>query len=179
MKTRTLFIIMAFLMMTPTFSQNQPEKVTNSMEPLFFMMGKWEGTGWTMTREGKSNSNIKEHVYCKTDCNILVAEGLGTKTNPETNETIVVHEAFGVMFKDPETGKFTLRAYKDNNISISEVEIIDEKIIRWKLELPNQGTVRFTSDYSQKDKWIEIGEFSRDGENWMQFLGMDLTRVAE
>lgn len=178
MKTRTLFIIMAFLMMTPTFSQNQPEKVTNATEPLHFMLGTWEGDSWSMTREGKVDSKIKEKIYCKTDCNIMIAEGLGTKTNPETNETVVVHDAFGVMYVDPDTKKFMLRAYRDNKISISEIEIISEKVIRWKMVIPNQGTVRFTSDYSQKDKWIEMGEFSRDGENWMQFLGMDLTRVA-
>ncbi|WP_162919930.1 hypothetical protein [Hanstruepera ponticola] len=172
-----LIIILAFS--CSVFSQNNLEKVTNAMEPLHFMLGTWEGDAWTMTREGRVESRIKEQIYCKTDCNIMVAEGLGTKTDAETNETVVVHEAFGVMYVDPETKKLMLRAYKDNKISISEIDIISEKVIRWKMEIPNQGTVRFTSDYSKDNTWVEIGEFSRDGENWMQFLGMELTKIAD
>ena len=45
------------------------------------------------------------------------------------------------------------------------------------MNIPNQGTVRFTSDYSKENTWVEVGEFSRDGETWMQFLGMELTRI--
>lgn len=172
-------IIVTLSMTFSVFSQEKPEPVTNQMEPLSFMLGQWEGDSWSMTREGRVESKIKEHIYCKTDCNIMIAEGLGTKIDPETNETIVVHDAYGVMYVDPETSNLTLRAYKDSEIVESEIELIEDKIIRWKMVIPNQGTVRFTSDYSKEDKWIEIGEFSKDGENWMQFLGMDLTKIAD
>ena len=179
MKTFIFNIIVTLSMTFSVFSQEKPEPVTNQMEPLSFMLGQWEGDSWSMTREGKVESKIKEHIYCKTDCNIMIAEGLGTKIDPETNETIVVHDAYGVMYVDPETSNLTLRAYKDSEIVESEIELIEDKIIRWKMVIPNQGTVRFTSDYSKEDKWIEIGEFSKDGENWMQFLGMDLTKIAD
>jgi hypothetical protein len=179
MKALISNLIIVFFISCSVYSQGMPEPVTNAMEPLNFMLGKWEGHAWTMTREGKMESKINENIYCKTNCNIMVAEGLGTKIDPETNEIIVVHDAFGVMYVDPETKKMTLRAYKDNKITTSEIEIIEDKVIRWKMTIPNQGTARFTSDYSKENTWVEVGEFSRDGETWMQFLGMELTRIID
>ncbi|MFL0352320.1 hypothetical protein [Xanthomarina sp. GH4-25] len=177
MKTLISYIIITLSISYSVYSQDFEVSDTNVMEPLQFMLGKWEGNAWSMTRDGKVESNISEHIYCKTNCNIMVAEGLGTKINPETNETVIVHDAFGIMYLDPDTKKLTLRAYKDNKISISEIELIEDKVIRWEMTIPNQGTARFTSDYSTENTWIEVGEFSRDGETWIQFLGMELIRI--
>lgn len=172
----TLLLLVIFSITTAQETTTNTEKPTDK---LGFMLGTWEGNSWMMTRDGRVASNIKEHIYCKTDCNIMIAEGLGTKTDPDTKETTVVHDAFGVMFIDPDTKKLMLRAYKDNKISVSEIELLQDKVIRWGMTIPNQGTIRFTSDYSQENKWIEVGEFSRDGETWMQFLGMELTRIGD
>jgi len=179
MKTTYLNILLFLCFCSTTNAQEVIEPVTNSMEKLHFMLGTWEGKAWMMTPNGKVDSKVKEQIYCKTDCNIMVAEGLGTKIDPKTNKKIVVHNAFGVMYIDAETKVFKLRAYKDNKISISDIDIISEKTIRWSMEVPNQGTVRFTSDYSKENTWIEVGEFSRDGENWIQFLGMELTKTQD
>ena len=160
-----------------SYSQDAKTPIENPLEQLNFMIGTWEGDSWMMTENGKSSSKIKETVNCKLDCNILVAEGLGTKIDPETNEVKIVHNAFGVIFYDKISQSLMLRAYKDGNETTSKIELVEAKKIRWFLEIPNGSKVRFTSDYSEENKWIETGEFSRDGKNYNTFMEMNLIRV--
>jgi len=178
MKNTIYTLLVIFIGCMSIKAQEQTTATENPLSKLLFIVGDWEGDTWMMTQNGKQTSKIKETASCKAGCTVLAIEGLGTKTDPETQETKVVHDAFGVMFYDTISEQLKMRAYKDGKETESVIEFIEDKKIRWFLDIPNGGKVRFTVDYSTENKWIEIGEFSRDGENWMQFLGMDLTRVT-
>jgi len=171
-----LFYLLFFAVFIPVQSQENVSTNDNQMERISFIVGTWEGEGWMMTQAGKQTSKITETASCKAGCSIIAIEGLGVKTDPETQEETIVHDAFGVIYIDSESNALAMRAYKDGRANESPIEFVEDKIIRWFIDTPNGGKVRFTSDYSTKNKWVEIGEFSRDGENWMQFLGMELTK---
>ena len=170
-----LFSLLFFVLIIPVQPQQRVSETDNPIEKLNFLIGTWEGEGWMMTQAGRETSKISETASCKASCSVIVVEGLGVKTDPETQEETIVHDAFGVIYIDTETNELAMRAYKDGRANESLIEFIEDKIIRWFIDTPNGGKVRFTSDYSTENKWIEMGEFSRDGENWMQFLGMELT----
>jgi len=177
MKSLLLVLICLLSSLTNLKAQENINAANNSIEKLKFIVGTWEGEGWMMTQTGKEFTRIKETASCKAGCTVLAIEGLGIKTNPDTKEETIVHDAFGVMYLDKKTNALMMRAYKDGNENESVVEFIEEKKIRWVLDIPNGSKVRFTADYTIENKWTEIGEFSRDGENWMQFLGMELTKL--
>ena len=163
------------------FLQAQNDSIKNlvSLDKLDFMIGEWEGTGWMLTRNGKENARIKEKAEYKLEKGIMVVEGLGTKTDSITNVNKIVHNAYGIIFFDSKTNFLTIDAYKNGESIQSKIEFLEEKIIQWNMEIPNQGKVRFTVDFSTDNKWIEIGEFSRDGENWMKFLEMNLDKIKQ
>ena len=53
-----------------------------------------------------------------------------------------------------------------------------EKGMDWGFALPNNaGQIRYHVDLSTPDTWIETGEYSRDGNNWMPTIRMELKRV--
>ena len=143
---------------------------------LSFIAGEWQGTGWMMTRNGKEFSSVTEKAECKQNCSIIVVTGLGTKTDSLTNEIITVHDAFGIITYDKKTGEHFMRAYKNGEVTESEIEFIAEKIIRWSTHSPTGGAIRFTADFSEPGKWKERGEFSREGTNWMRILEMELEK---
>ena len=150
------------------------------MNPLSFMTGKWKGSGWMMTREGKQFTSITENVVCKLDCAVLSVDGLGTKLDSVTGNQVTVHDAFGVISKDPKTDKWVMRAYKKGDVIDAEIIVVSEKVIRWELPIPqNGGTMRFTTDFSTAGKWKGTGEYSRDGKNWMVMMQTDLNKVPE
>lgn len=152
----------------------------NTDIPLSFMIGKWKGSGYMMTREGKQFTNITESVVCKSDCAVLSVEGKGTKQDSLTNKEIIVHDAFGVISNDLKNNKWVMRAYKKGEVIDAEIVMVSEKIIRWELPIPNNGgTMRFTTDFTTKDKWKGTGEYSRDGKSWMVMMQTDLTKVSD
>lgn len=176
---RTVILILVLIHSSFLSLYGQTTKADKPLKALDFMIGEWHGDSWMMTREGKQESVMKEIVECKQDCNIMVVEGLGTKFDSETKEVKITHEAFAVITYDMDSQSYQIRAYKDGNVTKSDIEILSENRIRWKMEVPNRGKVRFTIDYTDTT-WKETGEFSRDdGESWMQFLGMELTKVSK
>ena len=177
MKKTIFYICILLFSINVLKAQNDSIKNVASIDKLDFMIGEWEGNGWMMTRNGKENAKINEKVQYKLEKGIMVVEGLGTKTGSITNETKIVHNAFGIIFFDTKTNSLMIDAYKEGESIQSKIEFIEEKIIQWKMNIPNQGKVKFTVDFSTEKKWIEIGEFSRDGENWMKFLEMHLDKI--
>jgi len=175
-------LICALLFLLASSSLIQAQETTsindNQLESLKFIIGQWEGEGWMMTQTGKQSTKIKETASCKAGCTVLTLEGLGTKLDTITNQEKVVHDAFGVIYLDPETNTLAMRAYKDGFVNESSIEFINDKKIRWFLDIPNGSKVRFTTDFNTENKWYEIGEFSRDGNQWMQFLNMELTKIT-
>lgn len=176
MKRFTIGTLLLFMGFNFLAAQIDSANVGISVRDLDFMVGEWEGHGWTMTRAGRSESETIEKVEYKLDSSIIVVEGLGTKTDSATQTTKVVHNAFGVIYCDRESNSLFMNAYKDGESTNSKIEFLEEKVIQWNLAIPDRGTVRFTVDFSDETKWIEIGEFSADGAHWRKFMGMELSR---
>ena len=148
--------------------------------PLSFMIGQWQGSGWMMTQSGKQMTNITEKVSCQLECNVLSVEGQGTKYDSLQQQEIVVHDAYGIISKDPKNNKWVMRAYKKADAIDAEIIIISEKIIRWELPIATHGgTMRFTTDFTTPDKWKGTGEYSRDGLSWMIMMETELKKVKD
>lgn len=148
--------------------------------PLGFMVGKWKGSGWMMTQNGKQFTNISEVIQCKLDCEVLSVEGLGVKYDSLTRKEVVVHDAYGVISKDTKNNKWVMRAYKKGEVIDADIIFVSGKKIRWELPVPgNAGRMRFTTDYSVAGKWKGTGEYSRDGNSWMVIMETDLTKLVD
>ena len=159
---KKLLYTLFFVLVGTLMAQAQDEAISNEnpLDKLKFIIGEWEGEGWMMTQAGKQSTKIKETASCKAGGTVLVLEGLGTKLDTITNEEKVVHDAFGVIYLDPRTNTLAMHAYKDGYVNESDIEFINDKKIRWFLDIPNGSKIRFTADYSTENKWVEIGEFS-------------------
>jgi hypothetical protein len=143
---------------------------------LNFMLGKWEGSGWSITEKGKINTEVIEQVRCRLNCEIYVVDGLGMRYDSVTKKSVQVHEAFGMIIFDKTKNKWILRAFKNGYETQSELNFVSDKKFEWSLVIPNVGTVRYVTDYSS-GAWEENGEFSRDGKTWTPTMSMKLKNV--
>ena len=53
---------------------------------------------------------------------------------------------------------------------------VTENGFSWSIETP-RGVMKYTLRLTENGEWHEIGEYSRDGEQWQKFFNMLLRRV--
>ena len=123
---------------------------------------------------------VDEQIESRLDGMVLVVEGVGRTTDTPTGQESVVHHALGVVSFDPQSGDYLFRSYlKDGRSADTRLEVLAENRYQWGFDSP-RGKIRYniTLDPEQKT-WTEVGEFSRDGNTWMKFFDMTLTRVDD
>ncbi|HMQ04966.1 MAG TPA: hypothetical protein PKD26_13680 [Pyrinomonadaceae bacterium] len=153
---------------------------TEALKKLEFLVGEWKGTGWALTPTGKQTSQITEVFRYKLGGQIAVVEGLGMAKDEKTGAERATHQAFGVFSYDHASGKIRFRFYKAETGEEGEVFIEPSgKSITWGFDVKESGSkIKFVQQISPEGKWIETGDFSRDGgKTWMRFMEMELTRV--
>lgn len=181
MKTSITFFIcllcVAHVIKGQSTSPEQEAKHVDSLQQLEFMIGEWQGEGWIMMNRERKSFSQSESITPKVSNSILFVEGLGLSKDTITLESRVVHNAFGIISINPQSGKATMISFATSGgRNETELKLIDDKVIQWEFITETGGTARFTSDFSEIDRWKEIGEYSYAPGKWYTFLNMDLVK---
>lgn len=115
-----------------------------------------------------------ERVEEKLGGSVLLIEGRHESDVPGAGEPRTVHHALAMLGYDAAAGHYTFQAQTvDQGGGTYEGRLTDEGFV-WGMETP-QERIRYTITNAD-DEWLEVGDFSRDGENWQQFFEMRLHR---
>lgn len=176
---RTCFLVLAALLFAQLgFAQTPTPTASARLQPFLFLEGDWRGEGWIQMGPGKKSEFIQtETVRRKLDGSILTIEGLGVdKTNP----TRTIHNAFATVAYDTPSGTYRMRAYKADGAYTDALATLNaDGSMTWGFDYPGAGKVRFTIGLNSGGQWVERGEFSRDGVQWLQNFAMTLTKVSK
>lgn len=147
-----------------------------AMRELDWLVGEWRGTGRMMVgRNEFRNASITERATRHAGGHAMTLEGLGKALI--ARDSVTVHNAFALIWHDAEAGRFRIRTFRATGHTVdADIEVTDGRIV-WGFDDPRAGRVRFTVSRTDDGRWHEIGETSRDGTNWMQFMEMTLSRV--
>lgn len=149
--------------------------VTSPMQPLDFLTGEWDGTGWIIAGpNGRQTFSQHESVRSAAGGSLIVIDGLGVGTS-EATAGKTVHQAFAVVSFDGEAKTFRWRAWRAGGTEIATTAEVGDRKIVWGFQDPRAGTIRFTIRV-EAGEWHEVGEVSRDGTTWMQFFEMKLKK---
>jgi hypothetical protein len=152
-----------------------------AMARLDWMIGAWEGEGWTLAPGGQRwTFRQTEQVESRLKGAILVIEGRGfppgALNEPLKPETIVFN-AFAVISFDDRQGKYAFRSYAMGYANTFEAELTPNGAFIWRITPPSGPQMRYIMTNPSPDTWVEIGERSMDGgASWTQFFEMRLTR---
>ena len=138
---------------------------------LSWMVGTWEGEGWSQRGSEKVEFVQTERIATKLDGQTLGVEGEGRS---KTDASKIVFRAVGVVFYDPYSSGVKLASWTDNGYWAVSPMTITKNGYSWIIDLPNSKT-RYTATVAG-GKWNEIGEWSADGKSWTKFLEMNLTK---
>ncbi|MDP9192897.1 MAG: hypothetical protein M3P06_14440 [Acidobacteriota bacterium] len=147
------------------------------MGKLDFLIGEWKGEAWMQRGPGKPEYYLQtEKVTPKAGGKALLVEGLGRKKLEDGSAGEVIHDAIALISWDKTKKNYRFDAHVAQQESVdTAIEVTAPNTAMWGFDTP-QGKIRFTIRLTDKGEWNEIGEFSRDGANWMKFFEMTLTK---
>ena len=164
----TTLLLMGFMAVWGQGNNTEQQRV--QVKKLESMVGQWKGSGWMQQGPNRETFTGTETIQRKLDGLALLVEG--KFTNPEGK---VIHETLAVLAFNQKESKYRFRTYLATGMSGEHDFRLVEGGYEWGFQAP-VGTIRFTIK-TDNDIWFEIGEFSRDGQNWMKFFEMKLEKV--
>jgi hypothetical protein len=150
---------------------------SDEMKKLDWLAGEWKGEGWFQRGPAPREFVLQhEKVTPRTGGKALLVEGTGRRKLESGAAGEVVHDALGMIWWDAEKKQYRFVAHAAASLTADTVIDVGDNRAVWGFDTP-QGRVRFTIRLTEKGEWNEVGDFSRDGEKWMQFFEMTLTKV--
>lgn len=146
------------------------------MKKLSAFIGQWEGEATYRRGPGPVQTIVQtENVELRIDSTVLVIEGKGTLLNK--NE--VVFNALGIINFNPYSRSFSFKSYlKDGRSTEAYFIVLNDNSFEWGFDIPGgAGKVRYRITLNDNGRtWVEHGEFSNDGTEWMKFIEMRLAK---
>ena len=164
-------LVLLMLLAVPVFAADE-------MKKLDFLAGEWKGEGWFRMGPGEPQHVFQhEKVTPKAGGAALLIEGLGKAKKADGTAGDVVHNATALLGYDEQSKKYVFTtAVAGRGASTPWLEVRGDKHVVWGMDVP-MGKMRYTITLNEKGEWFEVGEFSRDGNQWSKFFEMTLAKV--
>lgn len=148
------------------------------MKALDYMAGEWKGSGWIEQGGPRETFAGTETIQSKLNGLAMLVEGRFTGRPPGHDRDIIVHETLAVISYDRRGGKYNFRTYLANGSTGDHDFTVLDNGWQWGLEFPG-GRMRYSMTLAGADRWVEVGEISRDGATWRKFFEMTLQRAPK
>jgi hypothetical protein len=161
------FMILAAVVLSLESAAQTFNEEMKKLEPL---AGQWKGTASYRMGPGEPQQvQQNEQIEFKLEGAVLQIEGLGKAGDR------IVHHALALVNFNIQENKFNFRSYlHDGRTTEAYFEITAPGKYAWGFSTP-QGKMRYLITVSG-NSWTETGEFSADGNTWMNFIQMNLTK---
>ncbi len=171
---KTVLIFFIFFSQMSAQNPDVKQPVVEAMKDFSVMIGKWQGNGWRIdSNRERDSSSVNEELQWKLDSTAIFIQGIGKKDNG-----LVVHNAMAILFYDPFQKQYKMNSHLSSGLFTQATFEVKKPnaLYVWGFETAG-GKVRYTISFNSSSEWHEVGEFSRDGENWFQTFEMNLNKV--
>lgn len=179
---RGVAVALVALIAASNGSAQQPEdlgaRASASMDSLSWLVGTWRGEAWMQFGDRRMTFESEEVVEPQLDGQVLVVHGRHRTRVPGSSESVVAHDALGVLSMDP-AGGYNFRAYVADRAPMGGTFPFRREgdAWVWGFDDPRAGTVRYTIR-RMDGAWVERGERRGPDGTWTEFYGMRVTRVG-
>ncbi len=171
----TLALCSTVGLLTAQAPDTAAKKVT-AMKKLEFMVGEWEGDGWTQHGPGpRQRFRGKEIVKMKLGGVALLIEGIHRQPKASEKVPALVHHALAII-SVADDGGYRFRSWLATGRTGNFHARVESGAMIWGYKHPRAGEMRYTIRLDDKGRWHEIGEMSRKKGEWVQFFEMTLTK---
>ena len=143
-----------------------------AMARLARLDGVWRGPAWTLTPQGRREMVQAERIGPFLDGSVRVMEGRGY-----TADGAVAFNAFGVVFFDPVTGRYSLTSWAMGFSGTFPLTLTEDGYV-WEAPAGPGAIMRYTA-VIRGDSWHEIGERIVAGAPPVRTVELNLRRVGD
>lgn len=143
------------------------------MAPMEFMLGTWTGDGWSQAPGGQKRTfKHVETLTLKLNGSMIQDEMYDLDENGKPTRHGLV-----MMGYDATAKTFKVWAFQPGGRCIEGVASATGSVFEWSTKIA-------ATSYRWKvtitgDQWVESGELSTDGQQWTQFMQLNLRRKKE
>jgi hypothetical protein len=146
-----------------------------ALRRLGFILGSWQGTGWTVIQGRRVRFEQEESVCSRLDGEIITVDG---RANDPGNRDDIRFRAFAIVSYDTAANAYRWRAYSAGNCIEVALDVA-EQTFRWQFEAAPDVLMSFDAQVAG-NSWRQVGHVSADaGITWAQTFEMNLTRVDQ
>lgn len=172
------FLLLALSALPGTLAHAQPPDpapVRAALQPAAGFVGTWIGEGWIqLGPDRRQEFRGTETVHYRLGDTVLVIEGLHYARVPDGVDAPVVHHALAVVSWNPRNG-YQLASWLANGRNGVFSAELTEGQLTWTMSAGPTGMIRYTSQVDE-NTWHDVGERSTNGQSWVKFFEMRLTR---
>jgi hypothetical protein len=172
-------VLLALLCWLALPAAAQTPSAPSELQKLDFLLGEWQGEGWIEFGPGQRHTARQtETVQRKAGGALFLIEGLGLERRGD--QDVPVHQAFAVVSYDSQAKRPRLRAWRAGGEEVTCEPELGERSLSWGFTDGRSGMqIKFTIKLNEAGQWVEVGESSRDGKSWRQFMEMKLQKVGK
>ena len=160
-------------------SRNAGDLQREAITKVEFLTGNWMGSEWLITPDGMKRT-VESTDIAETKLNgtvILFQGGVKAKFS-ESGDPVVVYEGLGMLSYNDKTQKYRLQHYGTDGSYADYQCTLNGKTLLCE-QADNSGTInRVTISVDENGQWVEKGERSLEGNQWLQYFETTMSKVA-
>ena len=155
--------------------QQRAEAQRAAMRRLDYMVGDWEGEGWTVMNGERHTFRGGELIQRKLGGIALLVEGAFFSRPAGSEQETPSHTTLGVISYDPRTQTYRFRTWLARGMAGERELTLIADGWQWEIRYP-KGVIRYVMKLTPAGEWFEIGERSEDEKAWQKFFEMRLRK---
>lgn len=162
-------------------AQNPGDSERAALSKAAFLVGEWEGEGWSLTESGRRTKFwIKEIYRYRGNKDLLDMEGRFADILPDGKRAAEEY-ALGILFYDRQTNEYRMWHYSSNG-SVFTVKMdvdIKARTAQYSRKTARGDQSRFSLAVGGDGVWVSKIEILRPDNSWLQVLEFRMKRVAD
>ncbi len=168
-------IVINFVFLFHVMAQKGNAEQIEAIEKLHWMTGSWSGTSLVNADNQQNLTNIRETVQPALDGTILLINVWATDKDTNTNRQSLAYTAFSVISYDLKNKKYKWTTWRNSGNAYDQHDFkVGDNSFEYTTD-ENGGKTRYRASFSNGE-FFETGEFSKNGDNWTQFITMKLQK---
>jgi hypothetical protein len=154
----------------------------NAMGKVSFLVGEWQGEGWSLTRSGERERFwVKESYRYRGDRDLLDMEGRFGEILPDGTKLSEQQYALGILFYDRESSQYLMWHYGgDGTFFTARMEVdIEKRAAQYTRIYPEAGPGIFRLVIGEDGVWVTTVEILRPDQTRLRFMEFRMKRLTD